>query len=126
MKRLIYLSKEDLTVKIQTSTGISAFPAYHPVFTLSKKGDSFTLSLSPALAGKYDITPDSSPHDSALAIVTELTRKEDSEMHKLINQFAKGYEPASAFTVEYTSAGAVIPNNELEFKNNEAPASGVR
>ncbi len=98
MKRLIYASKETLTVSVEVMGGLSALESFTPVFTLYKKEDgSFSLKFSPAAAGFYEIPTDLTTPEKANYLISCITRDESDNnstgMHKILKQFIDGKIP---------------------------------
>lgn len=123
MKRLINLSKTDLTVRIE-GIGITTFNPYQAVFSLSKNAaNSFQLSISPALPALFDITPSGSAIENALKIVSELTNAKnyDTEMHEFIKQFQNSSKIING-TFQFTNEGALINKPIQESKSEEVKA----
>lgn len=128
MKRLIHLSNEAITISVEASTGLSTFTDYEPVFTLSKNRDgAFQLRLSPVISGRYDISPDSPPVESAKSIISSITKKENTEMHKLLNQFVNGKAILIPCSFECNQDGSLLSNKDsiLHEEMKEAPVRGV-
>ena len=128
MKRLIHLSNEAITISVEASTGLSTFTDYEPVFTLSKnKEGAFQLRLSPATSGRYDISPDSPVVESAKSMINSITKKENTEMHKLLNHFINGKATLLPCSFECNQDGSLLNNKDsiLHDEMKESPVRGV-
>jgi hypothetical protein len=128
MKRLIHLSNGAITISVEASTGLYTFPDYEPVFTLSKNKDgAFQLLISPAISGRYDISSDSPVVESAKSIISSITKKENTEMHKLLNQFVNCKAILIPCSFECNQDGSLLNSKDsmLHEEMKEAPVKGV-